>query len=178
MDDRERLAHIVSAPPIWQEGWTRPELQKQLQAGAYALADEIIQCGFSSTTARRAALSDKHPEAYCHRCFGNNLSWFINSETWNKVMRPNNDGTWLWNEIICPSCFAELYEERFGLAAFELSVEQAKESKEELMMRFHIHERDYLIRQMAKMDRKNPLNRIGRYASRMLNQRDRRRNLS
>lgn len=61
-----------------------------------------------------------HPEEFCHRCLGVNFSWHIDSDVWNAVMRPEGQEEWLWSEIICPQCFAELFEERFGLAHFEL----------------------------------------------------------
>ena len=49
-----------------------------------------------------------HPEEYCHRCGGPNISWWIAPEAWNPVMRPNADGAWKWNEIIYPICFVDL----------------------------------------------------------------------
>ncbi len=53
---------------------------------------------------------ERHPEDYCHRCGGPNISWYTPAEAWNPVMRPGGHDTteWLWNEIICPLCFAEL----------------------------------------------------------------------
>ena len=63
----------------------------------------------------------QHPEDYCHRCLNPNLSWFIDPAVWNPVMRPEgDDAPWRWNEIICPQCFAELFEEKFGPTSFEL----------------------------------------------------------
>lgn len=61
-----------------------------------------------------------HPEDYCHRCLGPNLSWWIDSDVWNDIMRPPGQETWLWSEIICPACFAELFEAKYGGASFEL----------------------------------------------------------
>jgi len=67
-----------------------------------------------------------HPEDYCHRCLGPNLSWFIDSAVWDVIMRPEGpDSEWKWSEIICPACFAELFEERFGAASFELRLSPA-----------------------------------------------------
>lgn len=51
-----------------------------------------------------------HPETYCHRCGGPNLSWSASSPLWNAVMR-DNDINGEWNEIICPTCFVVLAKE-------------------------------------------------------------------
>lgn len=56
---------------------------------------------------RRKGWTDFHPEAFCHRCGGPNVSWHVDSETWNAVMRPAGE-TGRWGEIICPVCFVEL----------------------------------------------------------------------
>jgi hypothetical protein len=58
---------------------------------------------------RRDGWPDIHPEDYCHRCGGPNVSWFVDSPVWNAVMRPDGpDSPWRWQEIICPPCFIEL----------------------------------------------------------------------
>lgn len=57
----------------------------------------------SAAPARR----DRHPEDYCHRCGGPNVSWWVPSPVWNAVIGyPDqaHDG------IVCPRCFAELAE--------------------------------------------------------------------
>lgn len=53
---------------------------------------------------------DFHPEDYCHRCGGPNMTWAAPQEVWNPVMRPEGPDTenWLWNEIVCPPCFSEM----------------------------------------------------------------------
>lgn len=54
---------------------------------------------------------DFHPEDYCHRCGARNLkSWAVDSACWNAA---GIDGR--WNEIICPQCFAELWQEATGI---------------------------------------------------------------
>lgn len=54
---------------------------------------------------------DFHPEDFCHRCGRPNIVWHADSEVWNSVMRSSgHEAPWLWNEIICPCCFAELAE--------------------------------------------------------------------
>jgi hypothetical protein len=50
---------------------------------------------------------DCHPEDYCHRCGGPNISWYTPSGVWNPVMRPEGESG-KWSEIICPQCFVEL----------------------------------------------------------------------
>lgn len=49
--------------------------------------------------------SDTHPEDYCHKCGGPNISWHVDSADWNRVMRTN--GVEESNEIICPLCFVQ-----------------------------------------------------------------------
>lgn len=66
-----------------------------------------------------------HPEDYCHRCLGPNLSWYIDSDVWNDIMRPAGQEEWLWSEIICPACFAELFEAKYGPTSFALSLSEA-----------------------------------------------------
>lgn len=70
---------------------------------------------------------DRHPEDYCHRCDGPNISWSTPSEVWDPVMRPGGHNTteWLWNEIICPVCFAELFEQRFPKTSWRLTPDEA-----------------------------------------------------
>jgi len=59
-----------------------------------------------------------HPESYCHRCGGPNISWSAPSPLWNQVMRGGSiNGEWQWDEIICPICFVMLAEEA-GIADF------------------------------------------------------------
>jgi len=67
---------------------------------------------------KRKGWTGFHPEDYCHRCGGPNISWHTDSETWNRVMRPNGE-TGRWGEIICPICFVELA----GFPHAELKVE-------------------------------------------------------
>lgn len=48
-----------------------------------------------------------HPEDYCHKCNGKNITWYASNELWNAVMPDNQRG-----EILCPICFVKLAEER------------------------------------------------------------------
>lgn len=74
---------------------------------------------------RRAGWPDMHPEDFCHRCFGRNLSWWCDPDVWNAVMRPEGpDSPWRWNEIICPACFAELFIAKFGRASLTFTVDE------------------------------------------------------
>jgi hypothetical protein len=45
----------------------------------------------------------RHPENYCHRCGGRNISWFAPSLIWNEAVRDKGEPG-----IICPLCFVEL----------------------------------------------------------------------
>lgn len=57
-------------------------------------------------------MPEQHPEDYCHRCGGPNVHWAAPSPLWNAVMRPDGpESPWLWQEIICPVCFAGLAQE-------------------------------------------------------------------
>ncbi|WCB94471.1 hypothetical protein DSM104299_03208 [Baekduia alba] len=59
----------------------------------------------------------EHPETTCRRCGGPNVSWFAPSPLWNAVMRGGSiDGPWEFDELICPTCFCILAEER-GIAS-------------------------------------------------------------
>lgn len=90
-------------------------------AAASELADAIEQHPERFAQAPARPPSDtRHPEEYCHRCGGPNISWWTPPEAWNPVMRPGGDDTteWLWNEIICPTCFGELFEATFPLTSW------------------------------------------------------------
>lgn len=57
--------------------------------------------------------SEVHPETVCRRCGGPNVSWFAPSPLWNAVMRDGSiNGPQEFDELICPTCFAVLAEER------------------------------------------------------------------
>jgi hypothetical protein len=62
----------------------------------------------------RTSDPDIHPESFCHRCRGRNISWFAPDYIWVEVMRDGdvNNEKWKWNEIICPLCFYELAREK------------------------------------------------------------------
>jgi hypothetical protein len=57
---------------------------------------------------------DFHPEDYCHRCGGRNVSsWFVDSDRFNAALGPS--GNHPFNGIVCPGCFVELHEAATGL---------------------------------------------------------------
>jgi hypothetical protein len=68
---------------------------------------------------RASGWPDFHPEDYCHRCGNPNPSWWVAGPVWNLVIRTDREPGDRWNEIICPSCFAELA----GDITFELRVD-------------------------------------------------------
>lgn len=79
---------------------TLPEFTGRLSVSLAHLAEQ-----------RERGWPDFHPEDFCHRCGGRNLSWWTEPESWNAIMRQDGpDAPWQWNEIICPQCFAELWE--------------------------------------------------------------------
>lgn len=59
---------------------------------------------------------DFHPEEYCHRCGGINLTWYVDSDRFNTAMG-GADNNMRWNGIICPGCFVQLHEEATGMYA-------------------------------------------------------------
>lgn len=63
-------------------------------------------------------------ESCCHRCGRANVSWSAPSPLWNEVMRGGDiNGPWKYNEIICPSCFADLAEKCGVAHSWRLSAE-------------------------------------------------------
>lgn len=52
-----------------------------------------------------------HPEELCEQCGGRNMTWYAPSPIWNKVVR---DPAAPLPEILCPQCFTEAYERKFG----------------------------------------------------------------
>lgn len=61
---------------------------------------------------------DFHPETFCHRCGHRNVaSWFVGNRDWNllRVARVLPA-----SEIICPSCFTDLYEKLTSPCTWEL----------------------------------------------------------
>lgn len=60
---------------------------------------------------RELGWPDFHPEDYCHRCGGRNLSWFVESDLFNTAY----PGRHPYNGIVCPGCFVEAHERATGL---------------------------------------------------------------
>jgi hypothetical protein len=53
-----------------------------------------------------------HPESYCHRCDGLNITWSAPSPLWNEVMRGGSiNGDEIHDGIVCPVCFARMAED-------------------------------------------------------------------
>lgn len=52
-----------------------------------------------------------HPEDYCHRCGGRNISWHTENKLWNSLIRDAGHP-----KILCPICFDEIYKEKYGLS--------------------------------------------------------------
>ena len=54
---------------------------------------------------------DFHPETFCHRCGHRNANWWADGDDWETATASLPRGVM---EILCPSCFAELYAEATG----------------------------------------------------------------
>jgi hypothetical protein len=68
-----------------------------------------------------------HPESYCHRCDGPNIAWVAPSPLWNAVMRGGSiNGDEEHDGIVCPTCFAQLAEERVGAGPWRLTPRRVK----------------------------------------------------
>lgn len=66
----------------------------------------------------------EHPEDYCNRCGGPNVSWVAPSPLWNAVMRGGCiNGPLEFNEIICPTCFFILADERGVASEFRVDAQ-------------------------------------------------------
>jgi hypothetical protein len=66
----------------------------------------------------------RHPESYCHRCGGPNVSWFAPSPLWNAVMRDGSiNGDETFDGIVCPTCFAVLAAEQTVASRWRLTAE-------------------------------------------------------
>ncbi len=62
------------------------------------------------------ALSAGMGEKVCRRCGGPNRSWYAPSPLWNAVLRGGSiDGPPEFSDLVCPTCFMVLAEER-GIA--------------------------------------------------------------
>lgn len=70
-----------------------------------------------------------HPESYCHRCGGENVSWVAPSPLWNRIMR-RKDGTESYDGIVCPACFAILCIKKDVASGFRLYATEIHKKKE------------------------------------------------
>lgn len=99
---------VLRELPIWRDGEMFAEhLEDMAEARRIRSASEApIDASGEPGPIEVAGVED-----YCHRCGGRNPMWSAASPLWNEVMRGGDiDGPWRWDEIICPSCFAELAE--------------------------------------------------------------------
>jgi hypothetical protein len=70
------------------------------------------------------AYQSSHPEEYCHRCNGPNVSWSAPSPLWNAVMRGGSiNGPQEFDEIICPTCFFVLADDRGVATGFRVDAQ-------------------------------------------------------
>lgn len=79
------------------------------------IVTKLTESGFNAGIKRIAREQgvELHPEDCCRRCGGPNVNWHAPSPLWNAVMRGGSiDGPWEFGELICPTCFCVLAEER------------------------------------------------------------------
>ena len=122
LNDSQDLGAYATGSDVWSCGIVIPfgddldEAERTHLATAItnALATQIAaaeQRGREDERERAvdaASRTATHPEEYCHRCGGPNISWFTPGAVWDPVMRPVPGAPWKWHEIICPLCFVEL----------------------------------------------------------------------
>jgi hypothetical protein len=94
--------------------------------------DEVLRLRAALASAEQRArtqpAADAHPEDYCHRCGGPNVSWAAPSPLWNAVMRGGDiNGRDLFNGIVCPLCFAVLAEAAGIASQWRLSAENVNQ---------------------------------------------------
>jgi len=102
----------MTEPDTAQAGTGALDAAPEVFAAASVATGHTVGCSCNRCDAVRGRAT-AHPESYCHRCGGANVSWSAPSPLWNQVMRGGDiDGPWEFDEIICPTCFAVLAEER------------------------------------------------------------------
>jgi hypothetical protein len=124
------------------------------------------KCEFDAPTAAGPA-DNRHPEDYCHKCGGPNISWYAPSLLWNQFVRAKNEP-----EIICPICFVQLakasgsdvtwslvpdgvtsdYDERLAVRAAQRIINATIQSEEEAM----VIVRDALVQSAAALAAARP----------------------
>lgn len=81
------------------------ESEKRLPDNAAAvLPEEILR-------QRAMGWPDFHPEDFCHRCGRRNAVWWVGGDLWKAAVEGRERGV---VDILCPSCFTELFEARSG----------------------------------------------------------------
>ena len=79
----------------------------ELEAPAYA--QSVLP---SEIPAQRAkGWPDFHPETFCHRCGHRNMNWWTEGDDWATA---TDDLSRRELEILCPPCFADLWEQATG----------------------------------------------------------------
>lgn len=97
----------MTEPAVWSE-----------QVRPLATAPLVVALPYIDQQ-RAEGWPDMHPEHYCHRCGGRNISWWTDADTWQKVM-PSPDP---WNGIVCVNCFGELAEQIAPLQSWHLQLD-------------------------------------------------------
>lgn len=61
---------------------------------------------------RIANFPDMHPEDYCHRCGGRNVTWYAPQDIWQEAVKYQlQRGI---SGICCPSCLVQMHEAATG----------------------------------------------------------------
>ncbi len=83
-----------------------------------------------------------HPESYCHKCGGKNITWHTDNDLWNRVVEEESP------QILCPICFTEMAKEKGVPASWQLLVDEVlREPKPE---QSDVAEYPFQIHQRAK----------------------------
>ena len=79
----------------------------ELEAPAYALS--VLPTEIPAQRAK--GWPDFHPETFCHRCGHRNMNWWTEGDDWATA---TDDLSRRELEILCPPCFAALWEQATG----------------------------------------------------------------
>lgn len=110
------------------------------ESGTGTIEEVILahnELSFKTQQAEQLIGNKDHPEFYCHRCGGRNLiNWCADNDIWNTVMRGHKNEYELFDGIVCPICFVELAENKFG-RLWRLVLEDDESSIEKILSQLH-----------------------------------------
>lgn len=100
--DRKELSQLIHNREIVLalfDGWSEEKGERERMA----IRHEAEKLNLVEELTKLKGKKD-HPEHYCHRCNGRNISWHTDNDMWNDL----GDG------IVCPICLDELHYEKYG----------------------------------------------------------------